>query len=126
MFNLKLYNYDEEFVSIDDMMIEKNFVKEIMFPRPNQEQLEEILNSLADYEGYLYQLYLGEELFSSGVVSIDSLAEDIAPTSTYEENENNENNEENEMNNEETKVEEVNAMPMPRVDEEGIIKGKIL
>jgi hypothetical protein len=119
MFNLKLYNYDEEFVSIDDMMIEKNFIKEIMFPQPNQEQLEEILNSLADYEGYLYQLYLGEELFSSGVVSIDSLAEDIAPMSTYE-------NSNNEMNNEETKVEEVNAMPMPRVDEEGIIKGKIL
>lgn len=122
MFSLKIYNYDEEFVSIDDMMIEKNFIKEIMFPRPNQEQLEEILNSLADYEGYLYQLYLGEELFSSGVVSIDSLAEDIAPTSTYEEN----NGENNGENNEETKVEEVNAIPMPRVDEEGIIKGKIL
>ena len=29
IFSLKIYNYDEEFVSIDDMMIEKNFIKEI-------------------------------------------------------------------------------------------------
>ena len=111
MFNLKLYNYDEEFVSIDDMMIEKNFIKEIMFPKPNQEQLEDILNSLADYEGYLYQLYSGEEFFSSGVVSIDAIAEDLAPISTYEEN------------NEEV---ESNILAMPRIDDEGIIKGKIL
>lgn len=121
MFNLKLYNYDEEFVSIDDMMIEKNFIKEIMFPRPNQEQLEDILNSLADYEGYLYQLYLDKKLFSSGVVSIDSLAEDIAPISTHETTyeENNEDNVTYENN-------EDNAVPMPRIDEEGPIKGKIL
>ena len=119
MFNLKLYNYDEEFVSIDDMMIEKHFIKEIMFPQPNQEQLADILNSLADYEGYLYQLYSGEEFFSSGVVSVDAIAEDLTPISTYEENENNENNEENETN-------EDNAVPMPRIDEEGPIKGKIL
>ena len=122
MFNLKLYNYDEEFVSIDDMMIEKNFVKEIMFPQPNQEQLADILNSLADYEGYLYQLYSGEEFFSSGVVSVDSIAEDLTPISTYENN--NEMNDEE--NNEEDEINEANALSMPRIDEEGIIKGKLL
>lgn len=119
MFSLKIYNYDEEFISIDDMMIEKNFIKEIMFPQPNQDQLNDILNSLIVYEGYLYQLYLGEEFLSSGVMSVDAITDDLTPISTYE-------NSNNEMNNEETKVEEVNAMPMPRVDEEGIVKGKLL
>ena len=91
MFIFKLYNYDEEFVSIDDMMIEKNFIKEIMFPRPNREQLVYMLNYLAGYEGYLYQLYSSEGFFSSGVVSVDAIAEDLTPISTYKSN-----NEENE------------------------------
>ena len=98
MLNFKLYNYDEEFASIDDMMIEKNFVKEIMFSQPNQEQLAYILNYLAGYEGYLYQLYSSSEgFFSSGVVSMDSIEDDLASISTYKES-----------------------------DEEGIIKGKTL
>ncbi len=134
MFNLKLYNYDEEFMSIDEMMIEKNFVKEIMFPQPNAEQLEDILIALADYEGYLYQLYANGEFFSSGVVSADAIADDLTPLVTYnvdeneneEENNANENEEESNANENEVPEEESAVLSMPKIDEPGPLKGKIL
>ena len=113
MYKLKVYNYDEELTSIDDMMIEKNFVKEIMFPQPTSEQLNEILDSLAEYEGYLYELYANEDLYNSGVVTTDALSEDLIPISLYGKTNKND-------------LDGPAEVTMPKIDEEGEIKGKIL
>lgn len=77
MYIIELYNYDPDYVYLEDMMINKNLEFSYAFNQPNSEtEFNKIIEDLP-FEGYLYSLFKNDKLYASGVFTSDSLYDDI-------------------------------------------------
>ena len=77
MYTMKLYMFDKNERFLEDMMKKENLIKTIEFEQPNSEIEFEVLMESIDYEGCLYSLYKDGKSFCSGVLTSDSLYDDI-------------------------------------------------
>ena len=77
MYTMKLYMFDKNERFLEDMMKKENLIKTIEFEQPNSEIEFEVLMESIDYEGCLYSLYKDGKSLCSGVLTSDSLYDDI-------------------------------------------------
>jgi hypothetical protein len=77
MYRIEIYDYDPDFVYLEDMMINKNLELMYVFDGPiTEDKFNKIMIDLL-YEGYLYTLFKNEEFYASGVFTADSLCDDL-------------------------------------------------
>lgn len=77
MYRIEIYDYDPDFVYLEDMMINKNLELMYVFDGPvTEDKFNKIMIDLP-YEGYLYTLFKDGEFCASGVFTADSLCDDL-------------------------------------------------
>ena len=77
MYTIEIYNYDPDYVYLEDMMTSKNLEVMYVFDGPvTESKFNQIMIDLP-YEGYLYSLFKDGEFYASGVFTADSLYDDL-------------------------------------------------
>ena len=79
MLKIKLYDYDDRYDFLADMMIKDNLVHVVIIEQmpQNEEEIDTILKVLGEHEGYLYEIINDDYMFSTGINTSDSIYEDI-------------------------------------------------
>lgn len=82
MFEIKIYNYDDRYTFLYEMMAKKPLYT-LQFNQPKDEAEFNTLISKLDYEGYLYELLKNNEPYSDGIFTADSLYDDLFIADNY-------------------------------------------
>lgn len=77
MFEIKIYDLDNTYEFMADMIKNNKPIFNYYFEQPNtEEDFNKLINKI-DYEGYLYELLKDNKPYTSGIVTADSLYDDI-------------------------------------------------
>lgn len=77
MFKIKTYDLDNSYIYMSDMMKNNEPVFEYEFKQPNtEEEFDEIVSHIG-HEGYLYELLKNNKPYADGIMTADSLYDDL-------------------------------------------------
>lgn len=77
MFKICIYDIDNSYVYMSEMMENNKPVFEYEFEQPNtEEEFNEIVRDI-EHEGFLYQLLKDNKLYTEGIMTADSLYDDL-------------------------------------------------
>lgn len=77
MFKIKIYDLDNSYIYMSDMMENNEPVFEYEFKQQNtEEEFDEIIKNIG-YEGYLYRLLKDNKSYADGIMTADSLYDDL-------------------------------------------------
>lgn len=77
MFKIKIYDLDNSYIYMSDMIKNNEPIFEYEFKQPNtEEEFDEIVKNIG-HEGFLYQLLKDETLYTEGIMTADSLYDDL-------------------------------------------------
>lgn len=77
MFKIYVYDIDNKYTYMSDMMANNKPVFSYEFETPkNEKEFENIVEAIK-HEGFLYELFLNNKIYAEGIVTADSLYDDL-------------------------------------------------
>lgn len=83
MFEIKIYDYDDKYTYLSEMMAANPPIYKLKFNQPKNNSEFDTLIAKLEYEGYLYELLKNNEPYSEGIFTADSLHDDLFIADNY-------------------------------------------